>query len=174
MGAPATGLLPGWGGWHSPKAAHGFLCGSRPQTPSLARWAPPRDEDRPMAGQGANSMAIARMACNGSISAAQVHRAAFDLEVRAARESMPAFGPARPAANGIEDGSKGTEVERPTCGRARYGIRRGEVAAGARLRRHRHKHGERRAWGASLERRRCRGNMASRFEGSALRQKESK
>jgi hypothetical protein len=52
-------------------------------------------------------MAIARVACNGSISAAQVHWAAFDLEVRAARESMPAFGPARPAANGIEDGSKG-------------------------------------------------------------------
>jgi hypothetical protein len=43
-----------------------------------------------MAGQGANSMAIARVACNGSISAAQVHWAAFDLEVRAARESMPA------------------------------------------------------------------------------------
>ena len=63
-----------------------------------------------MARQGANSMAIVRVACNGSISAAQVHRAAFDLEVRAARESMPAFGPARPAANGIEDGSKGGRV----------------------------------------------------------------
>jgi hypothetical protein len=50
-------------------------------------------------------MAIARVACNGSISAAQVHWAAFDLEVRAARESMPAFGPALPAANGIEGGS---------------------------------------------------------------------
>ena len=70
-----------------------------------------------MAGQGANSMAIARVACNGSISAAQVHWAAFDLEVRAARESIPAFGPAQPAANGIEDGSKGPN-ERPACGRA--------------------------------------------------------
>jgi hypothetical protein len=51
-------------------------------------------------------MAIARVACNGSISAAQVHRAAFDLEVRAARESMPASDRLDPAANGIEDGSK--------------------------------------------------------------------
>ena len=79
-----------------------------------------------MAGQGANSMAIARVACNGSISAAQVHLAAFDLEVRAARESMPAFGPARPAANGIEDGSKGADLAtdmRP--GSTRHPTRRG-------------------------------------------------
>ena len=79
-----------------------------------------------MAGQGANSMAIVRAACNGSISAAQVHWAAFDLEVRAARESMPAFGPARPAANGIEGGSKRTEraaFMRP--GSIRHPTRRG-------------------------------------------------
>ena len=58
--------------------------------------------------------------------------------------------------------------------RARVRYLYGEVATGAPLRRHRRMQVERRAWGRTLERRRCRGNMASRFEGSASRQKESK
>ena len=104
-----------------------------------------------MAGQGADSMAIVRVACNGSISAAHVHRAAFDLEVRAARESMRATRAARPAGNGSESGSKGAEPERPARGRVQRGIQRREVASANRLRGQRRKRVERSARGATLE-----------------------
>ena len=174
MRAPATGLLPGWGGWHCPKAAHGFLCGSRPQTSSLARWVPPRDEDRPMAGKGVDSMAIKPVACNGPISAAHVHWAGFDLEARAAHENMLAPGAARTAADSIEGGSKGTEQGQQACGRVGRGVCRNEAMRSAGQSGSQGRPGEPSTRDATLEGRRCREIMASRFEGSALRQKESK
>jgi len=119
------------------RAAHGFSCGSRPLTPPLARWVPPLDEDRPMAGKGVDSMATKPVVCNGPNSAAHVHWAGFDLEARAARKNMLAPGAARAAADRIEGGSKGTEQGLPACGGCLSG--------------HRCRLGERRARDATLE-----------------------
>ena len=133
------------------RAAHGFSCGSRPLTPPLARWVPPRDEDRPMAGKGVDSMAIKPVDCNGPNSAAHVHWAGFDLEARAARKNMLAPGAARAAADRIEGGSKGTEQGLPACGGAHRGICRDERTGGGCLSGHRCRLGERRARDATLE-----------------------
>lgn len=156
------------------RAAHGFSCGSRPLTPPLARWVPPRDEDRPMAGKGVDSMAIKPVVCNGPISAAHVHWAGFDLEARAARENMLALGATRTAADRIEGGSKGTEQGLPACGRVGRGVCRDVAIGSAGKSGSQGRPGVPSTRDAKLDGGRTREIMVSRFEGSVFRQKESK